>query len=268
MLRQTAVLAIGFGAVVCCGCGGNASSSPTTVAAHNSAPPKPIPFKEGEAAAAAKAGAEVPTQLGGPQIRNLLGISRAAAATNAGSGGNANSQADSSVPKDSTATAAAPANPTTTAPPANDPSAPANAAAPPTNDPSASRNTGRGSRRRDGSPASPQQTDPSAPANGQDAVKAEAGVGAQGKDYGNADGGYISEPVSMYFNARELIYFQQMTKGMRFFEADKGRKPKSHEEFMKEIIEAYGVKLPELPAGQKYQYDPQKGELMVIRPKK
>ncbi|HEY2146595.1 MAG TPA: hypothetical protein VGH32_01580, partial [Pirellulales bacterium] len=102
MLRQTAVLAMAFGAVVCCGCGGDASSSPATVAAHNSAPPKPIPFKEGEAAAAAKSGAELPTQLGGPQIRSLLGASRAAAATNAGSSGNANSPADSSAPKEST----------------------------------------------------------------------------------------------------------------------------------------------------------------------
>jgi hypothetical protein len=267
MLRQTAVLAMAFGAVICSGCGGDASSGPAVATAPNSAPPKPIPFKEDEAAAATKQSADAPTQLGGPQIRALLGASRATAASNAGSR-DANSGAtnqggaptDSGASKESTPASTQPAD-SAAQPPAND-------ASPPASDPAAARNSGRGVRRHDGSPPPAQQTDPAATTDGQNAVKAEAGVGAQGKDYGDADGGYISEPVSMYFNARELIAFQQMTKGMRFFEADKQRKPKSHEEFMKEIIQAYGVSLPELPAGEKYQYDPKKGELMVLRPKK
>gem|GEM_PF-1444037 len=290
MLRPTAILAMGLGVVVCCGCGGD-SAGPAVAAGQTSGPPKPIPFKEGEAAAAAKPGAELPTQLGGPQIRNLLGGGRAAAA-DAGSNGNANSstsdqsaaKADPSAPSDSKTASTPPANSTTPAPPANDPSAPTNkppandpsapttGSTPPANDPSAPRSPGRGIRRHgQAAPADASaapKTDSSASANGENAVKADPTVGAQGKDYGNADGGYVSEPIREYFGARAVINFDQMTKAMRFFEADKGRKPKSNEEFMKEIIQAWGIQLPELPEGQKYQYDPKKGELMVIKPVK
>jgi hypothetical protein len=35
---------------------------------------------------------------------------------------------------------------------------------------------------------------------------------------------------------------------------------------MKEIIEANSIKLPKLPPGEKYIYDPAKGELQVERP--
>ena len=53
---------------------------------------------------------------------------------------------------------------------------------------------------------------------------------------------------------------------MNTFKALNGRKPKSHEEFMKEIIKASGIKLPDLPPDAKYVYDPQKGELTVVHP--
>ena len=60
--------------------------------------------------------------------------------------------------------------------------------------------------------------------------------------------------------------FNQLVGAMKFFKADKGRNPKSHEEFMKEIIKENGIKLPELPEGSKYLYDPAKGDLFVIQP--
>ena len=40
----------------------------------------------------------------------------------------------------------------------------------------------------------------------------------------------------------------------------------SREEFMREIIKNGGIKLPELPRGQRYVYDPKRGELMVEKP--
>ena len=99
--------------------------------------------------------------------------------------------------------------------------------------------------------------------------RAQVGVGAQGKDYGNADGGYISEPISTYFTIRENIAFNiQIPNAMKFFKQLKGRNPKSLEEYMKEIVKENGINLPELPEGSKYVYDAKTGELMIARPQK
>ena len=42
----------------------------------------------------------------------------------------------------------------------------------------------------------------------------------------------------------------------------------SHEEFMEKIVQANNIRLPELPEGHRYLYDPTTNELMVERPKK
>jgi hypothetical protein len=63
-----------------------------------------------------------------------------------------------------------------------------------------------------------------------------------------------------------MVFETQIPKFMQLFKATEGRNPKSHEEFMNKIIKANYVKLPELPAGQTYVYDPQLGELMVQKP--
>jgi hypothetical protein len=91
------------------------------------------------------------------------------------------------------------------------------------------------------------------------------GVGRKGKGYG---GGIISTPVSAYFGARERIAFIAVTDAMRKFNAEHDRDPESHEEFVEKIIEANGIQLPALYAGERYEYDPERGELMVVRPKK
>lgn len=54
---------------------------------------------------------------------------------------------------------------------------------------------------------------------------------------------------------------------MKLFEATEGRKPNSHEEFMSRVVKPNNIQLPRLPQGQRYQYNPQLGELMVLRPK-
>jgi hypothetical protein len=46
-----------------------------------------------------------------------------------------------------------------------------------------------------------------------------------------------------------------------------GRGPKTHEEFMEKIIRANDIKLPELPSGHRYVYDPVQGELLVEQPR-
>lgn len=94
---------------------------------------------------------------------------------------------------------------------------------------------------------------------------AVAGVGKKGSRYG---GGIITEPVSQYFGMRERITFISIQKAMRTFEALHERLPESHEEFMKEIVQESGLQLPSLWEGERYEYDPEVGELMVVRPKK
>jgi hypothetical protein len=64
------------------------------------------------------------------------------------------------------------------------------------------------------------------------------------------------------------LIFDNVTYAIKLYEAEHGFKPKTHEAFMKEIIEANqpALKLPKLPEGHTYKYDPQKGELMVEHP--
>ena len=104
-----------------------------------------------------------------------------------------------------------------------------------------------------------------APAAPTEQVKAEAGVGAKGQGYG---GGFITEPLHQYFHAQDRITFEALLpKAMSLYKAEhNGKGPKTHEAFMKEIIEASIIDLPELPDGHRYLYDPKTEELMVERP--
>lgn len=117
-------------------------------------------------------------------------------------------------------------------------------------------------------PSAPATPDGAAtePAADTERVVAETGVGAKGRDYG---GGVITEPVRQYFRAPQMVAFNvQIPHALQLWEATNGRSPASHEEFMQEIITANQIKLPMLPPGEKYVYDPEKKELFVERPKK
>jgi hypothetical protein len=96
-------------------------------------------------------------------------------------------------------------------------------------------------------------------------VAAEVGVGAKGRDYG---GGMITEPARQYWRVQERLTFDvQIKHAMDLYKPLHDDKlPATHDEFMKEIIEANNIKLPKLPPGEKYIYDPAKEELMVERP--
>lgn len=96
-------------------------------------------------------------------------------------------------------------------------------------------------------------------------VTEKAQPGATGKgNYGGA--GVVTTPISVYFQAQERLIYDSVTYAVKLFEAEHGYKPKTEEEFMKKIIEANQIRLPQLPPGSKYKYDPTKGELMVERP--
>lgn len=94
--------------------------------------------------------------------------------------------------------------------------------------------------------------------------KAEVGMGLKGHDYGN---GYFGVVLAAYWRSGERIYLQQIQHNMDLFKAEHdGKGPKTHEEFMQKIIKEGDIKLPELPPGHKYLYDPDKEDLMVLKP--
>ncbi|HEV3340688.1 MAG TPA: hypothetical protein VG125_10035 [Pirellulales bacterium] len=96
-------------------------------------------------------------------------------------------------------------------------------------------------------------------------VTEKAQAGATGK--GNYGGpGAVTTPISVYFQAQERLIFLQVQQAIQLYEAEQGQKPKTEDEFMKQVIEANQIRLPQLPPGSKYKYDPQKGELLVERP--
>lgn len=80
----------------------------------------------------------------------------------------------------------------------------------------------------------------------------------------------LSVPVAAFFRTGERVVFEiEIPRDMKTFKAldPDGKGPKSHDEFMKEIIEKNETELPELPEGHKYRYDPETELLMVDRPK-
>ncbi len=100
-------------------------------------------------------------------------------------------------------------------------------------------------------------------------VKADVGVGRKGRNYGGEKDGImapITTPVATYFAAKGQIAFRiQVPDAMRLYKASSadGKGPSDHETFMRDIIQANGIKLPELKPGDEYEYDPEKEELMV-----
>jgi len=53
-------------------------------------------------------------------------------------------------------------------------------------------------------------------------------------------------------------------QALNFFNANEGRFPKSHEEFMTQIISANKIQLPVLPSGLDYQYDVAGHRLVIV----
>lgn len=93
---------------------------------------------------------------------------------------------------------------------------------------------------------------------------ADVGVGKRGRDLGQ---GPVATPVAAYFAAKEQIAFRvEAPQAMNLYKATNGRAPRSHDEFMREIIQANNIRLPELPEGHRYVYDPEQEQLMVEHP--
>ena len=102
---------------------------------------------------------------------------------------------------------------------------------------------------------------------------AKTGVGAKGNSLDGIKGDdprmLMAGPVKAYFNTREKIVFDiALPKSVQLFNALHDRNPKTHEEYMKEVVESAQIKLPELPAGMVYRYRPEINELWVEAEKK
>lgn len=111
-------------------------------------------------------------------------------------------------------------------------------------------------------PAAPPAPKPSAGPEGR-AVPAGVGVGARGRSLDKESGILVQPAKSLFAFSERAVFNIQIPHAMQLFEGAEGRKPKSHEEFMSRIIRENNIQLPRLPEGQRYQYDPERGELMV-----
>ena len=102
-------------------------------------------------------------------------------------------------------------------------------------------------------------------------VKPGVGFSGKGASLTSADGenpmGIITVPVKTLFNVKDRLVLQQIEAGMKYFKGEHDRVPANWAEFEEKIIKANGIKLPTLPAGQKYVYDPKDGELKIEKPK-
>jgi hypothetical protein len=151
--------------------------------------------------------------------------------------------------------------------PAKNSSAPAPAA---TATPSASASpTSTPSQTASPTPAASAATPTSPPATTANAIattEKQAGVGVGKK--GGYDKGFVATPLASYWATREKLAFMvQIPHAMNLFKAMEGRAPKDNDEFMEKIIKANQIKLPELPEGSRYRYDPKTELLMVDSPK-
>lgn len=154
---------------------------------------------------------------------------------------------------------------------------PSDSAAPPPPQPAAP--AGEGAKADDAAPAADQtpaegegEVGPDAPGTPpadaeEETEEAKVGAGAKGRDYGGE--GFVTTPIEALFRADELIVFEaHIPKNLELYKAEHDNQgPKTHEEFMKVIIEDGGVRLPELPEGDEYWYDAKTEKLMVRRPK-
>jgi outer membrane murein-binding lipoprotein Lpp len=71
-------------------------------------------------------------------------------------------------------------------------------------------------------------------------------------------GGYLSAVTHSRFFAEHQLILDNIRHAMDLYNAEHGNYPKTQEEFMKQIIEPNepSTKLPELPEGWEYFYDP------------
>lgn len=77
--------------------------------------------------------------------------------------------------------------------------------------------------------------------------------------------GVLATPAREYLRIPDRAAFLAVEQAMNLYKGANGALPKTHEEFMREVIDANNIRLPELPDDSRYVYVPEKGELMIER---
>ena len=77
--------------------------------------------------------------------------------------------------------------------------------------------------------------------------------------------GILATPASVYLRIPDRAIFLNLQHAMDLYKGEHGALPKTHDDFMRDIIQANNIKLPELPDDSRYVYMPDKEELMIER---
>ena len=75
----------------------------------------------------------------------------------------------------------------------------------------------------------------------------------------------ITGPLEILKKVRIQLATLQIEHALNLYNATEGTYPKSHEEFMTNIIQANRLVLPQLPANFQYQYDVANHKLVIVR---
>jgi hypothetical protein len=74
----------------------------------------------------------------------------------------------------------------------------------------------------------------------------------------------ITAPLQGYGSAISTIAKQKVQQGLELYRAETGNYPKSHEEFMTQVMKRYVGPLPKLPGGRQYKYLVKERRLIVV----
>lgn len=108
---------------------------------------------------------------------------------------------------------------------------------------------------------------PEPPATPTETVKADVGVGIKGRSLDPHEGVLVT-PAKAYFAVREKVVFQiQIPQAIQLYKAENPI-PLTFDEFKQNILDPNKIKLPPLPPGHTYEWDPEQEQLMVKRPAK
>jgi hypothetical protein len=117
-------------------------------------------------------------------------------------------------------------------------------------------------------PAASPSSPPEPPATPTETVKADVGVGIKGRSLDPHEGVLVT-PAKAYFAVREKVVFQiQIPQALQLYKAADNPVPLTFDEFKQNILDPNKIKLPQLPPGHTYEWDPEQEQLMVKRPVK
>ena len=127
-------------------------------------------------------------------------------------------------------------------------------------------------------PVAPAQNEPAKEEDNTVMVEAAPGMSGRGNfgpPTGNNPMEIITVPISTLFHTRERLALMQLEHAMNLYRAEHGQLPATHAEFWERIVVANMLhpasgsrnRLPELPPGQEYVFDPRDGQLKVRKPR-